>query len=42
MNALERVRILGNFVIVIGQRALANVGQEFILRRLTPKAKNQN
>jgi hypothetical protein len=33
---------LGNFFIATGQRALANVAQEFILRRLTPKAKNQN
>jgi Carboxypeptidase regulatory-like domain len=32
---------LGNFFIATGQRALANVAQEFILRRLTPKAKNQ-
>jgi hypothetical protein len=33
---------LGNFFIATGQRALANVAQEFILRKLTPKAKNQN
>jgi hypothetical protein len=33
---------LRNFLIATGQRALANVAQEFILRRLTPKAKNQN
>jgi hypothetical protein len=33
---------LGNFFIATGERALANVAQEFILRRLTPKAKNQN
>jgi hypothetical protein len=33
---------LGNFFIATGQRALANVAQEFILRRLTSKAKNQN
>jgi hypothetical protein len=32
---------LGNFFIATGQRALANLAQEFILRRLTPKAKNQ-
>jgi len=33
---------LGNFFIATGQRALADVVQKFILRRLTPKAKNQN
>ena len=33
---------LGNFFIATSQRALANLAQEFILRRLTPKAKNQN
>ena len=33
---------LGNFFIATGQRALANVAQEFILHRLTSKAKNQN
>ena len=33
---------LGNFFIATGQRALANVAQEFILRKLTPRAKNQN
>jgi hypothetical protein len=33
---------LGNFFIATGERALANVAQEFILRRLTPKAKDQN
>jgi hypothetical protein len=33
---------LGNFLINTGQRAGANLAQEFILRRLTPKAKNQN
>ena len=32
---------LGNFFIATSQRALANLAQEFILRRLTPKAKNQ-
>jgi hypothetical protein len=31
---------LGNFLIGTGQRAAANLAQEFILRRLT-KAKNQ-
>jgi len=34
--------LLGNFFIYTGQRALADVAQEFILRRLTPKAKDQN
>ncbi len=33
---------LGNFFIATGQRALANVAQEFILRRITSKAKNQH
>jgi len=33
---------LGNFLIGTGQRAAANLAQEFILRRITPKAKNQN
>lgn len=32
---------LGNFFINTGQRAAANLAQEFILRRLTPKAKLQ-
>jgi hypothetical protein len=32
----------GNFLINTGLRAAANLAQEFILRRLTPKAKNQN
>lgn len=32
---------LGNFLIDTGQRAAANLAQEFILRRLTPKAKIQ-
>jgi hypothetical protein len=32
---------LGNFFIATGQRALA-MAQEGILRRCTPKAKNQN
>ena len=31
---------LSNFLIDTGQRALANVAQEFILRRLTPKSKD--
>ena len=35
-------QFLGNFLINTGQRALANLAQEFILRRLTPKTKNQN
>jgi hypothetical protein len=30
---------LGNFLINTGQRAASNLAQEFILRRLTPKAK---
>ena len=33
---------LGNFLIGTGERALANLAQEFVLRRLTPKAKDQN
>jgi hypothetical protein len=33
---------LGNFLISTGQRAAANLAQEFILRRLTHKAKDQN
>ncbi len=32
---------LGNFLIGTGQRAAANLAQEFILRRLTPKAEYQ-
>jgi hypothetical protein len=32
---------LGNFLIGTGQRAAANLTQEFILRRLTPKAKDR-
>jgi hypothetical protein len=32
---------LGNFFIATGQRAAANLAQEFILRRLTHKAKDQ-
>ena len=32
---------LGNFLIATGQRAAANLAQEFILRRLTHKAKDQ-
>jgi hypothetical protein len=35
-------RIFGNVLINSGERALANLAQEFILRRLTPKAKDQN
>ena len=31
--------LLGNFLIGTGQRAAANLAQEFILRRVTPKAK---
>jgi hypothetical protein len=31
---------LSNFLIDTGQRAIANVAQEFVLRRLTPKAKD--
>jgi hypothetical protein len=34
--------LLGNFFINTGQRAVANLAQELILRRLTPKAKNHN
>jgi hypothetical protein len=33
---------LGNFLIATGQRAAANFAQEFILRRLTHKAKDHN
>jgi hypothetical protein len=33
--------VFGNFLIGTGQRAAANLAQEFILRRLTSKAKNQ-
>jgi hypothetical protein len=33
---------LGNFLIGTGQRAASNLMQEFVLRRLTAKAKNQN
>jgi hypothetical protein len=33
---------LGNFFIATGQRALANVAQEFVLRRITSKPKDQN
>jgi Carboxypeptidase regulatory-like domain len=32
--------VFGNFLINTGERALSNVAQEFILRRLTSKAKN--
>jgi hypothetical protein len=31
-----------NFLIGTGQRAAANLMQEFVLRRITPKARNQN
>jgi hypothetical protein len=34
--------VFGNALINTGERALANLAQEFILRRLTPKAKDQN
>jgi hypothetical protein len=34
--------VFGNFLIGTGQRAAADLAQEFILRRLTPKAKNHN
>jgi hypothetical protein len=34
--------VFGNALINTGERALANLAQEFLLRRLTPKAKNQN
>jgi hypothetical protein len=34
--------VFGNFLINTGERALANVAQEFILRKFTPKAKDQN
>ncbi|HWY59456.1 MAG TPA: carboxypeptidase-like regulatory domain-containing protein [Terriglobales bacterium] len=33
---------LGNFFIATGQRALANVAQEFVLRKITSKPKDQN
>jgi hypothetical protein len=33
---------VGNFFIATGQRALANVAQEFILRKITSKPKDQN
>ncbi len=33
---------LSNFLIGTGQRAASNLMQEFVLRRLTPKARNQN
>jgi len=32
---------LGNFLIGTGQRAAANLAQEFVLRRITPKAREQ-
>ncbi|MCU1298765.1 MAG: hypothetical protein JWO91_3043 [Acidobacteriaceae bacterium] len=35
-------RVFRTALINTGERALANLTQEFILRRLTPKAKNQN
>jgi hypothetical protein len=31
--------VFGNFLLGTGQRAAANLAQEFILRRFTPKAK---
>lgn len=34
--------VFGNFLIGTGQRAAADLAQEFLLRRLTPKAKNHN
>jgi hypothetical protein len=34
--------LLGNFFIDTGQRAVANLAQEFILSRVTHRAKNQN
>ena len=34
--------VFGEFTYQHGQREAANLAQEFILRRLTPKAKNQN
>ena len=34
--------VFGNFLINTGERALANLAQEFLLRRLTSKAKNPN
>ncbi len=33
--------VFGNFLINTGERALANIAQEFVLRRLTPKTNNQ-
>ena len=33
---------LSNFLIGTGQRAASNLMQEFVLRRITPKARNQN
>jgi hypothetical protein len=33
---------LSNFLIGTGQRAASNLMQEFVLRRLTPKSRNQN
>jgi hypothetical protein len=33
---------LSNFLIGTGQRAASNLVQEFVLRRITPKARNQN
>ena len=33
--------VFGNFLLGTGQRAAANLAQEFILRRITSKAKNQ-
>ncbi|MGB2603263.1 MAG: carboxypeptidase regulatory-like domain-containing protein [Candidatus Sulfotelmatobacter sp.] len=34
--------LLGNFFINTGQRAVANLAQEFVLRRVTSRAKSQN
>jgi len=41
-NRGVRAVFLGNFFIATGQRALANVAQEFILRKITSKPKDQN
>jgi hypothetical protein len=34
--------VFGKFLLGTGQQAAANLAQEFILRRITSKAKNQN
>jgi hypothetical protein len=34
-------RVFGTALINTGERALANLVQEFVLRRLTPKAQNE-